>query len=375
MSRLRTGLVAGSAATLLLTAGVPATAAPITYRTLTRVDLATVGTGGTALDINGRGQILGYLPDATAPGGIRPVLWTDYRNPTDLGRPGDYPYDLNNRGDVLGDAWIWSNGRLSPLEHPSLSVRAVDINDRRQVVGQLESTTTFDTHAFRWQNGRFTDLGAPEGLMARADAVNNQGTVLGTVFNALDPPSGAFVWRDGVMTVFGTELASITPKKINDRGQVLLWGGPVIDSYIHPYVWQHGTMIDLLADRPNASGFGNDINNAGDVVGMKDDRPVLWRNGRTIQLVPPGWTGNALSINERGDIAGGVGIRTGETTENRVFLWRNGRIYLSEPATEPLSFAYAVGVDEHGTVAGMRNDPTTGDRYPVAWIPSGRRPR
>jgi uncharacterized membrane protein len=176
------------------------------------------------------------------------------------------------------------------------------------------------------------------------------------------------------MTVFGTELASITPKKINDRGQVLLWGGPVVDSYIHPYLWQNGTMIDLLADRPNASGFANDINNAGDVVGMKDDRPVLWRNGRTIQLVPPGWIGNALSINERGDIAGGVGIRNGETTENRVFLWRDGRIYLSEPATDPLSFAYAVGVDEHGTIAGMLNDPTTGDRYPVVWIPTGRRP-
>jgi hypothetical protein len=42
----------------------------------------------------------------------------------------------------------------------------------------------------------------------------------------------------------------------------------------------------------------------------------------------------------RGDVTGGVGVKTRETWQNRVSLWRNGPIYLSEPATDPLSFAY-----------------------------------
>jgi hypothetical protein len=50
----------------------------------------------------------------------------------------------------------------------------------------------------------------------------------------------------------------------NDRGQVI--GGPYLGDITHPFVWQRGTMVDLMADRPNTSGHAADIDNAGDVV-------------------------------------------------------------------------------------------------------------
>lgn len=59
---------------------------------------------------------------------------------------------------------------------------AYDLNDAAQVVGY--STTSFNTHAFLWQNGQMTDLGTVNlgthtGNFSGAYAVNAFGTAVG----------------------------------------------------------------------------------------------------------------------------------------------------------------------------------------------------
>ena len=357
---------AAVAATVLMT-GAPAVAAPA--GTLQKVALDTGGRAwARVLQVNGRGEILGYASDPEASGGIRPVLWQRYDTLTDLGRPGDYPMALNNRGDVLGETWIWRDGRIVSLHHPSQPVRAADLNDHGQVTGTLEGSTPWLNRAFRWQDGQFTDLGAPgDESWTVGIAVNNRGVVLGWVYEEIGLPAGGFLWRNGVMTVFGTEFASITPLDLNDRGQVLSNAQVTEDAAVHPYLWYRGRMTDLMAGRPHATGLGQDINGAGDVAGSIDSRPVLWRGGRTMFLLPPKWRGTAVSVNERGDVAGVAATGSGDEADARVFLWRDGRVHFSRPETGSLSRPYVAGVDERGRVAGGLGDPGTGETRAYVW--------
>jgi probable HAF family extracellular repeat protein len=73
---------------------------------------------------------------------------------------------------------------------------AVIINDRGAVVG-VADTSIFDpncgcfvTHAFRWENGVSTDLGAlPGGENSFGQAINSRGTIIGLA-DVFDPMTG-----------------------------------------------------------------------------------------------------------------------------------------------------------------------------------------
>jgi probable HAF family extracellular repeat protein len=367
MARPGKKLVALASATLVLVAGVPgrapAAAVGTADRTLRLIRLNSGGAQGVVVDSNARGQILGYLADA---GPIRPVLWRRDGTPVAIGVPGGYPHGLNDRGDVLVETSLWSNGRVTPVAHPSRTVSVSDVNNRRQVVGSL--TTDFPQHtrtAFRWQNGQFIELHGPEGKNTAAAAVNDRGDVLGGVSEPFGPTVDIFVWRDGAMSLLGLSGEQGNAEDINDRGQVI--GNRYGDSGTHPFIWQRGTMTDLMADRPNLNGSAADINNAGDVVGRMDSRPALWRHGRTVLIGPAGWTGGAQAINEHGDVAGGFAFNRVENEfDSRVFLWRDGRLLLSEPVIHPLR-AGLVGMDERGRIAGYLSNSETGESRPVVW--------
>jgi probable HAF family extracellular repeat protein len=375
MALFRSRTAAGAAAALILLTGAPASAAaPAATGTLRKVALDTADVAeARPMFINRRGEIAGYLVDPDINGGARPVIWRQYDQAIDLGRPGEPPAALNNRGDVLGADWIWSNGQVRILEHPSSRrVWATGINDHGQVAGTVEGDPISLTRAFRWQDGQFTDLGIPrEDTWTTGVAVNNRGAVLGWINEPLRSPVGGFVWRNGAMTVFGTDLYTITPKKINARNEVLSWGQALPDGSVHPYLWRNGRLIDLMADRPGVDGVAQDLNNAGDVVGSIDSRPVLWRDGRTIHLLPREWRGGAIDINERGDIAGGVNIGTGEDVDTRAFLLRDGRLYLSARETGRFTGVQVVGMDERGRIVGSLQDVVggTGDARAFVWIP------
>jgi hypothetical protein len=52
--------------------------------------------------------------------------------------------------------------------------------------------------------------------------------------------------------------------------------------------------------------------------------------------------------------------------DSRVFLWRGGRLLLSEPVSHPLR-ARVVGMDERGRIAGYLTNSETGETRPVVW--------
>jgi probable HAF family extracellular repeat protein len=370
MARHGTKLVALASAVLVLAAGVPAGAAGTADRTLKLIRLDSGGVQGEVLDINARGQILGYLADA---GPIRPILWRRNGAAVAIGVPGGYPHGLNDRGDVvLGasllstDPSLWSNGQMTPVAHPSRTVHVLDINNRRQVVGSLTTDSPQQTTAFRWRNGQFIELDGPAGKNTIATAVNERGDVLGLVLEPFGPTVDTFVWRKGAMSLLGLSGEQGNARDINDRGQVI--GNRFVgESGSHPFLWQRGTMTDLMAGRPDLNASAADINNAGDVVGRMDSRPALWRHGRTVLIGPAAWTGSAQAINEHGDVAGAFTInRVEDEFDSLVFLWRDGRLLLSEPVIRPLR-PRVVGMDESGRIAGYLSNSETGESRPVVW--------
>jgi probable HAF family extracellular repeat protein len=85
-------------------------------------------------------------------------------------------------------------------------------------------------HAFLWKHGRLIDLGTLGGLESEAQAVNDQGQVVGWAdtkrTDSDDCPVGhAFVWENGKMTDLGTlpggkESEAVA---INNKGQIIGW--------------------------------------------------------------------------------------------------------------------------------------------------------
>jgi probable HAF family extracellular repeat protein len=104
----------------------------------------------TAVDINARGQTIGFYLDAA--GTTRVYLREANGSLTTLGFPGavaTVPFGINNRGHVVGfylDAnqvrhgFLFKNGAYTTIDHPlaSSDSQAHDLNDRGQIVGLYE---------------------------------------------------------------------------------------------------------------------------------------------------------------------------------------------------------------------------------------------
>lgn len=150
--------------------------------------------GGSANDVNERGQIVGTAQDQA-------VLW----------QPGQKRYlgrgtatAVNNRGQIVGATAVKQS--IEPQNHSTAAVafligygtrrdlvlpgfrfsQATDINDRGQTVGYGENDSYDENaHAALWQNGVACDLNRripPRSgwLLRHAEAINNRGQIVGT---------------------------------------------------------------------------------------------------------------------------------------------------------------------------------------------------
>ncbi|MDT3396638.1 hypothetical protein RKE29_08280 [Streptomyces sp. B1866] len=150
------------------------------------IDLSSLGNNSSwtsATGPNRRGQITGM---ATR----RAFLW-QHGKLTVLGPEGAYSRGraLNNRGDVVGYVsvsrdsrpYLWSDGRALELPVPGqVPATALDVNDRREVVGHSEFHGTTKPRAYLWRDGEPIDLGVPPGHdLSRAEFISERGDILG----------------------------------------------------------------------------------------------------------------------------------------------------------------------------------------------------
>ena len=214
------------------------------------------------------------------------------------------------------------------------------VNDRGDVIGNYSTNT-----GFFWHAGKLTNLGELPGAdYAYAAGLNASGAVVGYSGNAssVGSWSHAFVWRDGTLTALPDLGSSGQAAAINDSGTV---AGTVYDASgdVIAAEWQHGKLITL----PGLGGTYSQatlINDTGLVVGQSADasgstHTVVWENGKAVDL----GVGNPVAINDRGQVLVNVLPVSGP---QYAFIWDHGKQTLLPAGT------YAAGLNNEGQVVG-----------------------
>jgi probable HAF family extracellular repeat protein len=256
----------------------------------------------------------------------------------------------------------------------------VQINQNGLVVGVADTTSAdpyspncltgecYLVHAFQWQKGVLTDLGAlKETNGSYAFSSNSRGQVVGVSENGeIDSLTGfpelvAALWSNGKITNLGTLGGNASwSGTINDRGQVAgaalndvpdPYGGSLaipplfpVATQLHAFLWEDGVMKDLgtlggpdsQAQYINASGqivgqsFTNSTPNAPITApacatssGIPTEHPFLWQGNGLIDLGSLGGTcGYANWLTNSGLVVGTMTL-PGDT-KNHAFLWKRG---------------------------------------------------
>ncbi|MFA6486191.1 MAG: hypothetical protein WCT40_02390 [Candidatus Magasanikbacteria bacterium] len=240
---------------------------------------------------------------------------------------------LNNNGDTVGYSmktsyenahpYLYKNGKMTDIGG-GYGGAALAVNDTGQAVGYIQISSNPHTgggekHAFIWDNGKVTRIGSYPGY---ALDINNKKQVVGqlNVGQADGFPVRAFIWEKGIVKYLGNlggdeNDGATTASAINDQGQIV--GCSLAkNGQQHPYLWQGGKMIDL-AEKYNVSGCAVDINNNGQILGNH----FLLTDGQVDSLNEAPDYFIAVHINDNGDIIG--------TVSDQVYIRRNGvyRIY------------------------------------------------
>src|SRR6266545_7603043 len=202
----------------------------------TILDLGTLGgRNSRAVGINSGGQIVGQselIPNAS--GGVSHGFIWDAGKMRDLGdfdaKEPTRAVAIDERGWVAGVAGrhpddlrscvLWHDGKITELHIRSCFVDAM--NERGQIVAEG------GLHSFLWESGRARDLGGLGGVATSAEAINDDGQVIGWAETSERGGYGslnrehAFLWRNGKMTDLGTLGGKQSrATAINDRGEVV----------------------------------------------------------------------------------------------------------------------------------------------------------
>ena len=150
------------------------------------------------------------------------------------------------------------------------SAQAFELNEAGHVVGYAAA------RPFLWQNGAKTDLGTLGGPSAMANALNDNGQIVGHSTFAVGSPGHAVLWQNGTITNLTPDLPAgqgSSATGINEAGQIV---GNI--GYTEAFLWENGARTSL--GRLGGGGsFASDINDSRIVVGSSSGRPFAWQNG------------------------------------------------------------------------------------------------
>jgi probable HAF family extracellular repeat protein len=315
-----------------------------------------------------------------------------------FGGPGSFVNDgiglVNNIVGLNGRGVAWGASATStpslPTSNTTLVCNGIDV----------PGGIGFVTHAFRWQNGNVTDLGALPGdtNCSIPMAINAGGEIVGISENGqVDALTGvnetrAVRWRDGEIEDLGSfggnQNAAL---RTNNNGQIVGWS---LNSVPDPYspidlvlfssngtqtravVWQDGQMQDL-----GTLGTGNDaiaglINEHGQIAGISyttatanpatgipTQDPFFWEKGEMVDIGSLGGAfGLTAGINNRGQVIGVSSLAANpgaclfgiEGDPNcHPFLWDRGKLIDLNTDTFGGNPLIAYGINDAGEIVGI----------------------
>jgi probable HAF family extracellular repeat protein len=260
------------------------------------------------------------------------------------------------------------------------------------------------THAFRWQNGGMTDLGAlADGVSSQAVWISASGLIVGVSENGeIDPlfpgfpENRAVLWQKGGITDLGTLPEGgyeSFANAVNSRGQVVGFalntipdafslGGPgFFPTQTRAFFWERGAMQDLGTLGSGSDATAQFINEQGQVVGWSYTSSApntscpgflplatgsfIWdKENRMTDLGTLGGTCTiAKGLNNHGTV---VGDYVNDSHIERAFLWENGSIH-DLGGTLGGDHTGAEGINDHGVIAGWAYLPGNTTFHAALW--------
>jgi probable HAF family extracellular repeat protein len=186
---------------------------------------------------------------------------------------------INAGGDVAGyvvenhkHPVVWPRGAeriVLPVPDTAWSGSATAISDAQVVVGYFSGSGVL-LDCLRWSAGEgVVDLGLmANGDFCRPSAINRSGVIVGQASAVPEGPGLAFRYENGKFRDLGTLPGDAYSEAlaINNQGHIVGWSSP-LPSAGHAFLWSGGTMKDIGASPDFENTVANSINDHGDIVG------------------------------------------------------------------------------------------------------------
>lgn len=313
---------------LSLLAPLNASAASLTIPPVGKVVYSAVPlTNFWARAINNCGQVAGRTPDGHAAiwsirGGLRMI---------NLGFNCDWSeaFAINDRGTILvttvwnkdyrsGFYLVHRNGRIQEVNVPLWSTLH-GLNNKNQIVGEFYYSN-YTQRGFIWDNGQITFITDPSQGFCTMTGINNAGQALGMFWG--NGPEQPFLWDNGIVH-FETPDGEGRPEAVNNNGEV-------------------------------AGAYS-----VYDTDGSNIRYPVFWTpDGQMHELESFGFPGQAMDINDRGEVVGSI---LPPTAPGVTVIWRNGQppISLEQTLRQPVRiFGTGININNAGQIICYGSGPT-----------------